>query len=137
MGQDGELFDEDPFEGEEKENENSWYNYTIPWDLRLAYSMNYNNNARQSEINTHSIMFSGNVELAPKWKIGVSSGYDLVDRGFTFTQLRFQRDLDSWMMSFSWVPFSDRKSWNFLIRIKANVLKDIKYEKRRERDRQL
>ncbi len=137
MGADGELFDEDPFEGDETENENSWYNYTIPWDLRLAYSMNYTNSARQNEISTHSLMFSGNVELAPKWQIGVSSGYDIVNQGFTFTQLRFQRDLNSWMMSFSWVPFSNRKSWNFLIRIKANVLSDIKYEKRRERDRQL
>ena len=137
MGPDGELFDEDAFEGDERENEDSWYNYKIPWDLRLAYSLNYSNNARQDEISAHSLMFSGNVELAPKWKVGVSSGYDIVNQGFTFTQLRFQRDLNSWMMSFNWVPFSNRKSWNFLIRIKANVLSDIKYEKRRERDRQL
>ncbi|MCG9972317.1 putative LPS assembly protein LptD [Christiangramia crocea] len=137
MGPDGELFEEDEFEGKEEENENSWYNYKIPWDIRMAYSLNYSNSARQDEISAHSLMFTGNVELAPKWKVGVSSGYDLVNQGFTFTQLRFQRDLNSWMMSFNWVPFSNRKSWNFLIRIKANVLSDIKYEKRRERDRQL
>ncbi|QYA26409.1 LPS-assembly protein LptD [Gramella sp. MT6] len=137
MGIDGELFDDDPFEGKETENENGWYNYKIPWDVRLAYSMNYSNNARQSEISAHSIMFNGNVELAPKWQIGVSSGYDLVNNGVTPTQLRFQRDLNSWMMSFSWVPFGDRKSWNFLIRIKANVLSDIKYDKRRVPDRRL
>ena len=137
MGPDGELFEDDEFEGNERENEDSWYNYKIPWDLRLAYSLNYSNSARQDEISAHSLMFTGNVELAPKWKVGVSSGYDLVNHGFTFTQLRFQRDLNSWMMSFSWVPFSNRKSWNFLIRIKASVLSDIKYEKRRERDRQL
>ncbi len=137
MGPDGELFEKDPFEGKEKENESSWYNYKIPWDVRLAYSMNYSNRARQSEISAHSIMFNGNVELAPKWQIGVSSGYDLVNNGVTPTQLRFQRDLNSWMMSFSWVPFGTRKSWNFLIRIKANVLSDIKYDKRRAPDRRL
>ncbi|MDR5590315.1 putative LPS assembly protein LptD [Christiangramia sediminicola] len=137
MGPDGELFDEDPFEGEEDENESSWYNYKIPWDVRLAYSMNYSNNARQSEISAHSIMFNGNVELAPKWKVGVSSGYDVVNNGVTPTQLRFQRDLDSWLMSFSWVPFGNRKSWNFLIRIKSSILSDIKYEQRRDRDRTL
>lgn len=137
MGPDGELFEDDGFEGDEEENENSWYNYKIPWDLRMAYSLNYTNSARQNDISAHSIMFTGNVELAPKWKVGFNSGYDLVNHGFTYTQLRFQRDLNSWMMSFSWVPFSSRKSWNFLIRIKANVLSDIKYEKRRERDRRL
>ncbi|CAL66613.1 putative LPS assembly protein LptD [Christiangramia forsetii] len=137
MGQDGELFDEDPFEGKEEENESSFYNYAIPWDVRLAYSMNYTNRTRQSEISAHSIMFNGNVELAPKWQVGVSSGYDLVNNGVTPTQLRFQRDLDSWLMSFSWVPFGNRKSWNFLIRIKSSVLSDIKYDKRRNPDRRL
>ncbi len=137
MGPDGELFEKDPFEGRETENESSWYNYKIPWDVRLAYSMNYSNSARQNDISAHSIMFNGNVELAPKWQVGVSSGYDLVNNGVTPTQLRFQRDLNSWMMSFSWVPFGNRKSWNFLIRIKANVLSDIKYDKRRVPDRRL
>ncbi len=136
-GPDASLYeDDDPFEGDEEKN-NSWYNYKIPWDLRLAYSLNYSNNARQNDISAHSIMFSGNVELSPKWKIGVNSGYDVVNHGFTFTQFRFSRDLDSWIMSFNWVPFSERRSWNFLIRIKANVLSDIKYEKRRDRDRKL
>ena len=137
MGPDGELFDDDPFQGDEDENESSWYNYKVPWDVRLAYSMNYANSARQNEVSAHSIMFNGNVEIAPKWQIGVSSGYDLVNNGVVNTQFRFQRDLNSWMMSFSWVPFGDRKSWNFLIRIKANVLSDIKYDKRRNPDRRL
>ncbi len=130
-------YDKDPFEGDEDENESSWYNYKIPWDIRLAYSMNYSNNARQNDISTHSIMFNGNVELSPKWKVGFNSGYDLVNQGFTYTQFRFQRDLNSWMMSFNWVPFGNRKQWNFLIRIKSSALSDIKYEKRRERDRRL
>ncbi|WP_405198678.1 putative LPS assembly protein LptD [Christiangramia sp. LLG6405-1] len=137
MGEDGRLFDEDPFEGDEEENENGWYNYNIPWDVRVAYAMNYTNSARQNTVSAHSLMFNGNIEIAPKWKIGASTGYDLVNSGVTPTQLRFQRDLDSWLMSFSWVPFGPRKSWNFLIRIKASVLSDIKYEKRRDRDRTL
>ncbi len=113
------------------------YNYKIPWSLRLSYTVNYSNNARQNEISSHSIMFSGDVELAPKWTVGVSSGYDIRNPGFTFTNLRFQRDLDSWRMSFNWIPFSDRTSWNFFIGIKSSVLSDIKYDKRREPDRQL
>ena len=49
-------------------------------------------------------MASGNIELAPRWKVGFSSGYDFVQKGVTFTQLRFERDLESWRMSFNWVP---------------------------------
>ncbi|WP_103865139.1 putative LPS assembly protein LptD [Aquimarina sp. I32.4] len=113
------------------------YSYKIPWSLRLSYNVNYSNNARQNEISSHSIMFSGDVELAPRWSVGVSSGYDLKNPGFTFTNLRFQRDLESWIMNFNWIPFSERTSWNFFIGIKSSMLSDIKWDKRREPDRQL
>lgn len=137
-GLDGDFYDKKDEDPDAKKKEKSeWYNYKIPWDLRLAYTMNYSNNARQNEISSHSIMFSGDVELAPKWVVGASSGFDIKDGGFTYTQLRFQRDLDSWRMSFNWVPFSERSSWFFFIGIKSSVLSDIKYDKRREPDRSL
>ena len=79
-------------------------------------------------------MFSGNVNLSQKWTVGVSSGYDLKNKGFTFTQLRFERDLLSWRMNFSWVPFGRTNSWNFFIGIRSSILKDLKYEKRRQPD---
>ncbi len=122
---------------EEDEEPSEFYNFKIPWSLRLAYAVNYSNSRRQSEISSHSLMFSGDIELSPKWSVGASSGYDLKDKGFTYTQLRFERDLLSWRMNFSWVPFSSRSSWNFFIGIKSNILKDLKYEKRRQPDQQL
>ncbi|HSI69713.1 MAG TPA: putative LPS assembly protein LptD [Gillisia sp.] len=135
---DGRFFDdeEDVFEGDEREND-QWYNYKIPWNFRMQYTMTYNNTARQNEISSHSIMFSGDIEIAPKWVVGGSSGFDLKDAGFTYTQLRFQRDLDSWRMSFNWVPFSPRASWYFFIGIKSAILRDIKYDRRMEPDRRL
>src|SRR5690606_14505468 len=71
------------------------YTYSLPWSLRLAYAVNYSNNARQNEIASHSLMFSGDVEISPRWSIGASSGYDFKNQGFTYTQLRFERDLMS------------------------------------------
>lgn len=113
------------------------YNYKLPWSLRLAYAVNYSNSRRQNEISSHSLMFSGDIELSPRWSVGASSGYDLKNNGFTYTQLRFERDLESWRMNFSWIPFSNRTSWNFFIGIRSSILKDIKYEKRKQPDRQL
>ena len=113
------------------------YNYKIPWSLRLAYAVNYSNTRRQNEISSHSLMFSGDIELSPRWSVGASSGYDLKNKGFTYTQLRFERDLESWRMNFSWIPFSNRSSWNFFIGIRSSILKDIKYEKRKQPDKQL
>ena len=113
------------------------FNYKIPWSLRLAYAVNYANSTRQNEISSHSLMFSGDIELSPRWSVGASSGYDFKNQGFTLTQFRFERDLLSWRLNFSWVPFGTYNSWNFFVGIKSNLLKDIKYDKRRQRDQQL
>ena len=113
------------------------YKYSLPWSLRLAYALNYNNSTRQNEISSHSLMFSGDIDLSPRWSIGLSSGYDFKNKGVTYTQLRFERDLESWRMNFSWIPFSSRSSWNFFIGIRSGILSDIKYDKQRQRDKQL
>jgi len=139
-GRDDDLFGRaEDFSDRRMNNENSdpppkypSYQSKIPWNLTLAYSLTYNNNRGQNDFSNNSLMFSGNVDLTPKWKVGVSSGYDFKGKGFTYTQLRFDRDLNSWRLNFSWVPFSDRASWNFFIGIKSGLLSDIKYEKQSE-----
>ena len=116
----------------------NWYNFSIPWDLRMAYTVTYSNFTRQNEISSQSIMFSSNIEFSPKWKVGISSGYDFKNNGITLTQFRFQRDLESWRLSFNWTPIGGtRTSWYMFIGIKSSMLSDIKYDKRRESDKRL
>lgn len=133
----GKLFDDDSEEDKEKKLNQKFYNYTVPWSLRLSYAINYSNSGRQDELSSHAINFSGDIELAPRWKVGASSGFDIIEQEFTYTNLRFQRDLESWTMSFNWVPFSDITSWNFFIGISSSVLSDIKWDKRRQPDQTL
>ncbi|WP_010255732.1 putative LPS assembly protein LptD [Myroides injenensis] len=124
------MFDnqkERPFEG--------FYNAKLPWDLTFAYSLTYNNSSRQNELVNNSLMVSGNIEITPRWKVGFSSGYDFVQQGVTFTQLRFERDLLSWRMDFSWVPIGTYTSWGFFIGIRSSMLSDIKWEKRKTPDK--
>lgn len=113
------------------------YQSNIPWTLKLAYSLNYSNTNRQNEISSNSLMFSGDIELTPKWGVGFSSGYDIKSQGFTYTQLRFSRDLDSWKLNFNWVPFGDRQTYYFFIGVKSSMLSDLKYDKRQVPDKQL
>lgn len=128
------LFNKDKDE-DNSENNSEWYHTKLPWDFRFAYSVTYNNSNRQDEISSHSLMGSGNIELAPRWKVGFSSGYDFKQKGVTFTQLRFERDLESWRMSFNWVPYGANNYWGFFIGISSSVLSDIKWEKRKLPDR--
>lgn len=131
--QEESLFKKD----DSKKTQTELYNFKFPWDLRLAYSLTYTNNTNQREITTNSLMVSGNVDLAVKWKMGFSSGYDFTKKGITFTQLRFERDLESWRMSFSIVPIGVYSYWNFFIGIKSSILSDIKWDKRKLPDPRL
>ncbi|MFY8186889.1 MAG: putative LPS assembly protein LptD [Flavobacterium sp.] len=127
-------------EVDERESENAitkFFNAKLPFDLTFAYSLTYGNNNREKKITGNSIMASGNFDLSPRWKGGVSTGYDFVQKGVTFTQFRFERDLLSWRMDFNWAPYGRNASWGFFIGIKSSVLSDIKYDKRALPDRQL
>lgn len=118
---------------EEKENTNSsseLFNYKLPWDMNLAYSLTYSNNSKERKITGNSLMISMNTNITPKWNVGVSSGYDFANKGVTYTQFNFERDLDSWRMNFNWVPFGTNTYWSFFIGIKSGILSDIKWDKR-------
>jgi len=128
FGEDGE---------EEKDDFKGFFQSDLPWNINLAYQLTYSNIKREKEISGNSLMMSLNTDISPKWKVGVSSGYDFVQKGVTFTQFRFERDLLSWRMDFSWTPFGTNAFWSFFIGIKSGMLSDIKWEKRTIPDRVL
>ena len=132
----GNPEDEEDEEPEEEKN-TSFYKTNIPWSINLRHSFTYANSSEQRQISNNSLMASANVSLTPKWKINVSSGYDFKNKGVTFTNLGIDRDLDSWNMNISWTPFGYRESWFFFIGVKSGILRDLKYEKRREPDKRL
>ncbi|WP_343616965.1 putative LPS assembly protein LptD [Flavobacterium sp.] len=107
-----------------------FFSAKIPWDMTMAYSLTYSNAARENKITGNSIMISINTDITPKWKGGVSTGYDFVQKGVTFTQFRFERDLLSWRMAFNYQPLGTNSNWNFFIGIKSGMLSDIKWNKR-------
>lgn len=132
------ITDQPGEEKEETEEAPVLFQSNIPWDLNLAFTINYDNSDFGNKISSSSLMFSVNSQLTPKWKVGVSSGYDFVNKGVSQTQIRLDRDLLSWTMNFNWVPFGQYTSyWGFFIGIKSSVLSDIKWDKRSVPDRSL
>ena len=123
---------------EDKNKTAKLYHADIPWSINLAYATSYRNNGLDGgDIGVHSIMFSGNLELSPKWKMGYSSGYDVKNGAFTFSRFNFTRDLDSWNFNFNWVPFGRNSSYTFFIGVKSSVLADLKWDKNKPPDRRL
>ncbi|MCQ2298012.1 MAG: hypothetical protein MJZ51_05255 [Bacteroidales bacterium] len=114
----------------------SYVDFSVPWNLSLSYSLSYVTTyvARTFGYDTNivqSINLSGNFTLTENWKVALSTGYDFVNKGISYTSLDIYRDLHCWEMRFNWVPFGRYRSWNFVINIKAPSLRDVKYEKRK------
>lgn len=116
-----------------------YIDWTVPWNLSFGYSLqyvhtvNYKNKTISSDPKlVQSINVSGDVSLTKKWKISCSTGYDFQNKQWNYTNINIYRDLHCWEMSLHWVPFGSRTQWGFKINIKANMLKDVKIEKKKD-----
>lgn len=118
-------------------NPNEYVDFNIPWSLRLMYNINWNRSqssgrATALEPNiTQTIRTSGDVNITDKWKIGFSTGWDFTQKEITQTDIRIFRDLHCWEMNLNWTPFGRFTSYSMDIRVKASVLRDLKYNRRR------
>jgi len=133
----GDLTNADKVKTQDNAKETKLYAAKIPWNFSLRYAVNYTNFRGEKNISSNSLQITGNVSLTPKWNVGISSGYDFKNKGIVYTQLRFLRDLDSWKLSFNWVPIGSRSTYYFFIGVKASVLSDLKYDKRKMPDKTL
>ena len=112
-----------------------YVDFSVPWNLSISYTFSYVNTFVASIMDmksqtVQSINLSGNVSLTKNWRIAMTTGYDFVNKGMSYTTVDIYRDLHCWEMRFSWVPFGYYQSWFFQINIKADALRDVKYEKR-------
>ena len=112
-----------------------YVDFSVPWNLSISYTFSYVNTFVASIMDmqsqtVQSINVSGNVSLTKNWRIAMTTGYDFVNKGMSYTTVDIYRDLHCWAMRFSWVPFGYYQSWFFQINIKADTLHDVKYEKR-------
>ena len=71
---------------------------------------------------------SGKLSLTKKWNIAFRADIDVQDKSIRSLSMDMDRDLHCWQMTFNWVPIGGRQYWNFTLRVKADLLKDLKYD---------
>lgn len=112
-------------------DEYGYMKFDVPWTMNVAYSINYTKLYNSSQL-TQTLMVNGNLSLTKKMNITFNSGYDFKRKEITMTQIAVTRDLHCWDMSFNWIPNGTMKMWEFSIRVKAPILSDLKYERRKD-----
>jgi len=121
----------DAVEEENQFDEFGYMQFDMPWSMNVAYSFNYSRPSMKSLI-SQTLMINGNVSITKKMNLTYNTGYDLTRKAITMTQISLTRDLHCWDMSFNWIPNGNMKMWEFSIRVKAAVLSDLKYERRKD-----
>ncbi len=112
-------------------DEYGYYIFDVPWSMRVSYNFNYSKPYLVSDIN-QTLSVNGNVNLTKKMGVTYTSGYDFAQKEITMTQIGITRDLHCWTMAFNWIPNGTMKGWNFTIRVKAAMLSDLKYQRRKD-----
>ncbi|AFH48765.1 Organic solvent tolerance protein OstA [Ignavibacterium album JCM 16511] len=104
--------------------------FTIPWDISLNYYFNESRPTPNNISKSSSISGSMNFNLTPAWKFSVTGSYDLNRKEFAAPVIRISRDLDCWIMNFTWNPVGTFRGYMFELRVKAPQLQDLKITKR-------
>lgn len=114
-----------------------YVDFNIPWSVNVTYTMNIDrrySSFSYSDTNllSHSLTFTGELQITERWKLAVNSGYNFDYKQLTMTSLDLYRDLHCWQMHFFTFPFGPRKQFSFTLNVKSTVLQDLKLTRRRD-----
>lgn len=107
-----------------------YVDFNAPWTFRVDYTITENVRNLESTV-SQALRFSGDVRLTENWKLGFSSGYDFEAKDVTYTTFDIYRSLHCWELLCTWVPFGFQQSYTLTIRVRSDVLSDLKMERRR------
>ena len=113
-------------------DEDGYTKFQLPWSISFSYGVSMRENT-SATINakrmrypyklTHTLNFSGNLQIATGWNITWSSGYDFNFHKLSMTTASLSRDLHCFNMSCSMV-ISPYTSYNFTFQANASTLAD-------------
>lgn len=126
--------DEGPGKEDKKKSRKKQGKSLADWvdNFRINHQFRYRvekqtNGVDTGYVQSHSIKFSGRVELTDSWNLSIQNiSYDLVNKRFVFPQFSLDRDLHCWTMQFSWSPAIE--VYSFFIGVKSNSLSFMKYD---------
>ena len=108
-----------------------YVDFNIPWSLSVSYTYRESHIGFLTPEATQSLQFNGDVKLTQTWKVGYGAAYDFEDKRIVTPRLNIYKDLHCWEMRFQWVPYGPATMYEFYINVKASVLQDLKWSRRR------
>ena len=112
------------------------YNFDIPWNLSMGYNFNITRGTYlkpDTIITVQSVNLKLDFNLTTHWKVALSTGFDILHRQVTLTNLTIVRDLHCWELTFNWtpaLPTFNGQQFSIILQPKSATLKDLKVQKK-------
>ena len=112
------------------------YNFDIPWNFSAGYNFNITHGTYlkpDTIITVQSLNVKLDFNLTPHWKVAVSTGFDIIHRQVTLTNVTVIRDLHCWELTFTWtpaLPTFNGQQFSIILQPKSTTLKDLKVQKK-------
>ncbi len=120
-----------------RNNPGEYVDFDIPWRIDLSYSLTYSKSIIPDSggvvVNFNQyVNFNGDFSLTPKWKVGLNSGFDFINRQIAYTNMYISRDLHCWQMSINLIPFGTYRQFSITISPKSGLLRDLRINRTRQ-----
>ncbi len=120
-----------------QKNASEFADFSIPWSVSFSYSLRFYRNLSPTNptkftttIN-QDFNWNGDMNLTPKWKIGMSGSYNISLKELGVLSMNLSRDLHCWQMQVSVSPVGRYKFFTINISPKSSLLRDIKVNRTR------
>ncbi len=114
--------------------ERGYYNFSIPWAVNYQYSLNlsrFKYNKKDTSVITQTLALGLDFNITKKWKINISSGFDVTNKSITRTDISVIRDLHCWQMEFKWTPVGFQKGFYMTIYVTSQQFSWLKLQKQK------
>jgi hypothetical protein len=118
-----------------RSNPAEFADFNIEWSVNISYSLNFSrvlttNLRSYKTIVNSNLNLSGDFNLTPQWKVGMSTYYDFNGSGLQNVTAFISRNLHCWQMSIN-VYSGQSKGFNITISPKSGLLRDLKINRSR------
>ncbi|MCB9034775.1 MAG: LPS-assembly protein LptD [Chitinophagales bacterium] len=111
-----------------------YYNFDIPWSVNYSYSLNWRKakyNKKDTNIINQTLSLGLDFNLTAKWKVNISSGFDIQNKQITRTDISVIRDLHCWQLEMKWIPNSYQQGFFISIYVTSQQFRFLRLQKQK------
>lgn len=101
----------------------------VSWNFAFRFAYTYDRSNILQPRKTFTTNINSTIVPTKNWKVNLRTDLNVIRKTINYMEFLIYRDLHCWEMNFTWRPLP-YSFYMFEIRVKASMLRDIKYDKR-------